>query len=133
MIFINPDFLNIPETREAAMAQLTATLAGKVAAEKSKFIEGNRAATWGHTEVLTALRAIVGNKCWYSEVHLEGADPNVDHFRPKGRVREVDAELKDTGTLNDGYWWLAFEPRNFRLACVHSNQRRTDSDTQGGK
>jgi hypothetical protein len=133
MIFINPDSLNIPSAREAAMIALSATLAGKTPAERSQFIEANRDGTWGHNEVLTALRAIAGNKCWYSEVHLEGADPNVDHFRPKGRVREIDADLKNTGAPCDGYWWLAFEPRNFRLACMHSNQRRTDPDTEGGK
>jgi len=133
MIFINPDSLVIPAAREAAMIALTSTLAGKPAPERSEFIEANRGVAWGHGEVLEALRAIAGNKCWYSEVHLEGADPNVDHFRPKGRVREVDTDLKHSGVQSGGYWWLAFEPRNYRLACMHSNQRRTDADTDGGK
>jgi hypothetical protein len=133
MIFINPDSLHIPVEREAKMRELTAVLNGKTAADRNSFIESNRSVTWGHAEVLAALRAIVGNKCWYSEVHLEGADPNVDHFRPKSRVREVDANLKHTGATCDGYWWLAFEPCNYRLACMHSNQRRTDQDTDGGK
>jgi hypothetical protein len=75
----------------------------------------------------------VGNKCWYSEVPLEGADPNVDHFRPKGQVREVDADLQNLQTTSPGYWWLAFECRNFRLSSMHANQRRVDTDTNGGK
>jgi hypothetical protein len=133
VIFINPDSLAIPAVREAGMIALTAVLAAKPAGERSQFIESNRDATWGHDDVLSALRAIAGNKCWYSEVHLEGADPNVDHFRPKGRVREVDAELQNTGVQSEGYWWLAFEPRNFRLASMHANQRRVDADTEGGK
>ena len=89
--------------------------------------------TWAADEVLCALRKIVGNKCWYSEVPLEGADPNIDHFRPKGQVREVDATLQNTQTTSPGYWWLAFEPRNFRLSSMHANQRRVDADTNGGK
>jgi len=133
VIFVNPDSLVIPAAREAAMTALTVALIGKPAVERSQFIKDNRDETWGHAEVLAALRAIVGNKCWYSEVHLEGADPNVDHFRPKGRVREVDSDLKHTGAAWDGYWWLAFEPLNYRLASMHSNQRRTDEDTEGGK
>ena len=133
MIFVNPDSLNVPAARRAAMAALTVRLAGISREERKKFIESNRENTWGHDEVLTALRDIMGNKCWYSEAHLEGADPNVDHFRPKGRVREVDADLNNTGDESEGYWWLAFEPLNYRLASMHSNQRRTDKDTQGGK
>ena len=65
---------------------------------------------------------------------LEGADPNVDHFRPKGRVVEIDhSTLEKTGDISPGYWWLAFEPKNFRLSCMHSNQRRVDKETEGGK
>ncbi len=83
--------------------------------------------------MLKALRKIVGNKCWYSEVRLEGADPNVDHFRPKEQVREVDTDLQNTQTTSPGYWWLAFEHWNFRLSSMHANQRRVDADTNGGK
>jgi len=133
MIFINPDSLEIPLESEETLRILTETLAEKTAVERRRFIESNRAKSWGHEAMLTALRAIVGNKCWYSEVHLEGADPNVDHFRPKGRVREVGTNLENTGEFSDGYWWLAFEPRNYRLAAMHANQRRVDKDTDGGK
>jgi hypothetical protein len=76
---------------------------------------------------------VVGNKCWYSEVQLDGADPNVDHFRPKGGVREVDEDLQNTKVASAGYWWLAFEFSNFRLAAMHANQRRADDQTEGGK
>ena len=117
------------------MQNLTTELLGKQPAERSAFINANanRNASWAHPDVLEALDAVAGNKCWYSEVQLDGADPNVDHFRPKGRVREVDADLQNTGNACDGYWWLAFEFSNYRLAAMHANQRRTDDDTEGGK
>lgn len=101
--------------------------------DRIEFINSKRDRTWGHPELLETLRAVVGNKCWYSEVPLEGADPNVDHFRPKGSVREVDNELRPTKTTWSGYWWWAFELRNFRLSSEHANQRRVDSETNGGK
>jgi len=101
--------------------------------DRDAFIERKRDVSWAHPDVLRALRAPVGNKCWYSEVHLDGEDPNVDHFCPKGSVREVNESLEPTGKESVGYWWLAFEPRNYRLACMHSNQRRVDTDTDGGK
>jgi hypothetical protein len=67
-------------------------------------------------------------------VPLEGADPNVDHFRPKSRVVEIDpTTLEKTGVQHGGYWWYAFEPSNFRLSSMHANQRRVDPQTDGGK
>ena len=135
MILINPDLLAIPAARRTEMENLTAELIAKQPAERSAFINSNanRDKSWGHLDVLTALRAIAGNKCWYSEVQLDGADPNVDHFRPKGRVREVDANFNQIGDPIAGYWWLAFDPLNYRLAAMHANQRRTDETTAGGK
>jgi hypothetical protein len=133
MIFINPNKLNIPAAREEALKVLSEVLLGWPEELRSEFIEGLRDETWAHPEVLAALRSIVGNKCWYSETHLEGADPNVDHFRPKGRVREVDPELNNTKKTSDGYWWLAFDQQNYRLAAMHANQRRIDKNTAGGK
>jgi hypothetical protein len=133
MILINPDLIELKAVRRTALATLAKQLLQKPEAARTAFIDEKREETWAHPEVLEALRAVVGNKCWYSEVPLEGADPNVDHFRPKGQVREVDANLNPTKTKVGGYWWLAFEFLNFRLAAMHANQRRTDTDTNGGK
>jgi len=101
--------------------------------ERKDFIDENRDATWGADELRSALSALVGHKCWYTEVGLEGADPHVDHFRPKGAVREVDENLNNTKISRPGYWWLAFELENYRLTCQHANVRRVDKDTDGGK
>jgi hypothetical protein len=134
MIYINPTRIRFPRDWEERARELTRRLASKPLAERAAFIDSNREATWAHPELLETLRGVVGNKCWYSEVPLEGADPNVDHFRPKGRVVEVDCDtLNKTGIVSAGYWWLAFEPKNFRLACMHANQRRVDEETDGGK
>lgn len=133
MIHVDIGKLIRPDGWEKRASDLLATLKQKSAADRSAFIDQCSDETWADPALLTALRSLVGNKCWYSEVPLEGADPNVDHFRPKGRVKEVDADLKPTGTLLPGYWWWAFEWRNFRLASMHSNQRRVDPLTAGGK
>jgi hypothetical protein len=133
MIFINPNKLSVPAQREEELRVLTEVLLGWPEELRAQFIEGHREEAWGHPEILRALRSIVGNKCWYCETHLEGADPNVDHFRPKGRVREVDRDLNNTKKTSDGYWWLAFDHQNYRLAAMHANQRRIDEDTAGGK
>lgn len=133
MIFINPDLMRPDNAWEQRAQRLATELLQKATDERAAFIEAQRQNTWGHRELLAALRNVVGNKCWYSEVRLEGADPNVDHFRPKGQVREVDDTFQQTGQISPGYWWLAFELRNYRLAAMHANQRRVDEHTVGGK
>lgn len=63
------------------------------------------------------MAALSSNKCWYSEVRLAPSELEIDHFRPKGRIATV---------RHDGYWWLAFNWRNFRLAYSLINKRRRD-------
>lgn len=134
MIFINPHDIDFDPKWEAKARELTKELLIKKPEERVAFINSKRADTWGNEALLKSLKGAVGNKCWYSEVLLDGTDPNIDHFRPKGRITEIDiSTLEKTGLTSAGYWWLAFEPKNFRLSCMHSNQRRVDEETQGGK
>lgn len=61
-------------------------------------------------------------KCWYSEKVLEADSGEVEHFRPKKKVwKSVPA--------HGGYWWRAFDWRNFRLAHPLVNKRRKDYST----
>lgn len=134
MIYINPSKIRIPDEWKNRAAKLTSELIKKSPKDRAAFIDSKKNKTWGDDVILAALRIVVGNKCWYSEVDLTGADPNIDHFRPKNRVKEIDIDtLTVNGVETNGYWWLAFEPLNFRLACMHSNQRRVDETTEGGK
>ena len=133
MIFIDPMKVKISGALRTALNAATAGLQQVAPAERAAYFKNKRDTTWGDPALVAALRQVVGNKCWYSEVALGGADPNVDHFRPKGRVVEVSDEMEKTGQEFDGYWWLAFEPLNFRLSSQHANQRRVDEDTEGGK
>lgn len=133
MIHVDIGKLIRPPGWDDRASTLLEALKKKSPDDRSAFIDQCRNQTWADPGLLAALRSLVGNKCWYSEVPLEGADPNVDHFRPKGRVKEVDKDLKPIGDPLPGYWWWAFEWRNFRLASMHSNQRRVDLHTNGGK
>lgn len=78
-------------------------------------------------ELAPQLAKLCNKKCWYSESLNPGSDKDVDHFRPKNRVDE-DPE-------HEGYWWLAFNWRNYRYSCQWCNQRRVDAQnrTEGGK
>lgn len=68
---------------------------------------------------------ISNGKCWYCETNELRSDKPIDHFRPKNSV----AECPD----HPGYWWLAFEWRNYRYCCTYCNSRRVDVKTAGGK
>ena len=83
-----------------------------------------RQALW--REVSQDLAELGYHKCWYSESKNPASDANVDHFRPKGRVAE--------DCTHEGYWWLAFDWRNFRYSSQWCNQRRNRvNGTSGGK
>lgn len=75
-----------------------------------------------------------GDKCWYSEVKRMNTDFNVDHFRPKGAVKKAKESyavrvVGGQSQKHSGYWWLAFEPKNYRYSCQYANQPRDN----GGK
>lgn len=78
---------------------------------------------------------IVGSKCWYSEVDSIGAELEIEHFRPKGIVSNLDytevlgpktwhllnQPLDEQQKRDIGYYWLAYNWRNYRLSCKISN------------
>jgi hypothetical protein len=78
-----------------------------------------------------ALQDVLGDyldgKCWYCESIIKRSPTPVDHFRPKGNV----IEAPDHG----GYWWLAYNWRNYRFAYTHCNTFGTAEKRgkEGGK
>nr|CAA6800108.1 MAG: Unknown protein [uncultured Thiotrichaceae bacterium] len=60
------------------------------------------------------------NKCWYTEAQDSVSAYHVDHFRPKGRVTDA------SGNQSGGYWWLAFEWKNYRISGQLPNIRKKD-------
>lgn len=95
-------------------------------AERAKRIKAHRQ-LWA--DLRPHLAELSDNKCWYVECRSDGADDDVDHFRPKGGV----AEERDRS--HPGYYWLAFEWSNFRLSCHRANRPRKAPKTgiTGGK
>ncbi len=77
-----------------------------------------------HTEVRKALEKLFHDKCAYCETSIAaGADWNVEHYRPNGRV----AERED----HPGYYWLAYTWDNLFPSCEHCNQNRKDKPRWG--
>ena len=104
--------------------------------EVSDLDDDNRASVISRRKAIwTVLRPELGKlsdkKCWYCEVKVkpERSDVPIDHFRPKNRVNKKDCEG------HPGYWWLAFDWKNFRYSCTHCNSSHHDTTTDmtGGK
>jgi hypothetical protein len=83
---------------------------------RKKYIDANGSRKWKPIKDWLTLR--LGSKCWYTEFRLIGAPLVVDHYRP----------------VCD-YWWLAFDPENYRIACPWANSPEHNSifNRPGGK
>jgi hypothetical protein len=94
-------------------------------------------ASWGRRKQERGLHktALVGPDLWFSKcVWCEQVRPakrelDVEHYRPKVWVTEWKGEppiVSDTPPreigVGPGYWWLAFEWKNYSLSCKTCNQ-----------
>ena len=86
--------------------------------ERKAFIKDN--VDWNTLQAL--MYNLSEGKCWYSEAPPGAGDYEIDHFRPKNRSKQYDG----TPLKPNGYWWLAYNWRNYRLAGGLVNKRRRD-------
>jgi len=56
-------------------------------------------------------------KCGYCEKRVEAAFNDVEHFRPKATA------VRTGGSVDPGYWWLAWHVPNLLFACVQCNRQ----------
>jgi uncharacterized protein (TIGR02646 family) len=96
--------------QEKADDVLTQLKAAASPDERRKII-AKKSTLWG--ELKETLKELSHGKCWYTESKNDGSYDDVDHFRPKGKV--------DENSDHPGYWWLAFDYKNYRFSCKVSN------------
>ncbi len=75
---------------------------------------------YGASQVREVLKGTQHNKCCYCENRTSPG--RIDHFRPKGRVRQHKAGEE----IHPGYYWLAYEWDNLVLACEDCNNKKSD-------
>src|SRR6266487_3861728 len=85
-------------------------------AERQKIIGANKE-FW--KKLLPWMRSITKGKCWFSESKGACQYWEVEHYRPKGAARNLDGTVRD-----EGYDWLAFDWRNFRLSGGVTNRKK---------
>lgn len=101
---------------EAITAQLQA--ASDEAARK--IILDEHEGFWRDARIRNWLMGQFANKCWYTEAEESISPIHVDHFRPKGRVKNLD------GSYESGYWWLTFNWKNYVIAGHLINSKKSD-------
>ena len=78
-----------------------------------------------HQKVKEALEELFFLKCVYCEIDISRSEWNVEHFRPKGRVKERRG--------HPGYYWLSYKWENLYPSCVFCNQSRKARPRWGRK
>lgn len=66
-------------------------------------------------------------KCAYCERDVHNQYGDIDHFRPKGRVTNLDnkpitKEVAGSTINHPGYYWLAYDLDNLLLSCIRCNR-----------
>jgi hypothetical protein len=100
--------------------QLTAELRAALNEDERKTIIDKHQKLWRDNRVRDWLLGLYHNKCWYTEAQEVVSAIHVDHYRPKGRVTELDK------SEHDGYWWLAFDWTNYRMCGQLINVKKSD-------
>lgn len=98
---------------EALSARLDAA---STKAERDEIIEANKA-IWG--ELKPWLLERFHRKCWFSEARDSFSHWDIEHYRPKKAAKDLDGTER-----GEGYWWLAFDWRNFRICGNVGNRKK---------
>ncbi|MEZ4849028.1 MAG: hypothetical protein R3B93_10520 [Bacteroidia bacterium] len=91
-----------------------------------------------HTRIAHTNDPILNNKlakCWYSEMPVAAKNgKDVEHFRPKNEASQITNpqrqklrqilgfDIPQAPKPPDGYKWLEFEPKNYRMSHPHVNR-----------
>jgi uncharacterized protein (TIGR02646 family) len=75
-------------------------------------------AVYGHPDVRQRLLEAQRGKCCYCEISIASEPGDIEHFRPKARVRQGDGEPMRT----PGYFWLVYTWSNLLYACSDCNR-----------
>lgn len=110
MIAVIKDLARIPASLTSLACQTSLTEVLNIADPDHKKKIKQR--FYGDDDVVRRLKAIYHCKCAYCESFEP--DPEVEHFRPKGRVQDVPDHT--------GYFWLCYEWTNLLPACHDCNK-----------
>lgn len=115
-----PDKATPPADWLDEAAAVTVSLRKATNDDERKTIIEKSEKLWRDDRVRNWLLQRFNNKCWYTEAQDSVSAIHVDHYRPKGRVSDLDKKE------SDGYWWLAFDWTNYRMCGQLINVKKSD-------
>lgn len=125
-IDINAFLATVPASKKKSLAKIYRNLKGQ-SEEIIRQRVSNGNSKW--RPIKRDMEAFSRRKCWYTESKNSGFPLEVEHFRPKGKITD------NNNNLLHWYWFLAFNPANYRLSCKFSNGLNVNPATEktGGK
>ena len=112
-----PDALRVGAARTEAHCAAYDDNAAAYSAGKIKFRFDDK--VYGDEAVKTLLREAQHRKCCYCEGRFDECAPfDVEHYRPKGAVRQDQQSQRQF----PGYYWLAYSWENLYLCCPICNR-----------
>ncbi len=120
MIRLRPRPATPNTLKSSRVARTRESIRQKVAAGESLTDKDFPSRHWLKDDVRLTLWRYQRRKCCYCERIREAKrEPDIDHFRPKKRVRgQSERDL--------GYWWLAYTWTNLLFCCRPCNQLKSD-------
>ncbi len=112
-IDLNAVIDSIPQAIRDDLHVIDDSMATKTDAEK---VTTASAGNPNWSPVKTYLENASNRKCWYTESKNPGCLNDVEHYRPKAKVTD------SAGHVEHWYWFLAFNPINYRLSSQISNR-----------
>lgn len=123
MIYIDMSKLKLDQSLLDEGERLTAELLALPEKDRKQFIDDN-SEYW--TKVKPAFDKLAHYKCWYTEAKEDVSAYTMDHFRPKNKVTNTTHSYKiKTIASSKAYWWLAFDPQNYRLMGSIPNSKKS--------
>ncbi len=124
MIYIDrTTFQPSREWLETSAALLDELILNRNNKEKRDAIIDRKSSQKHWSSLKNELKKLSYGKCWYSEARDIYSYYHVDHFRPKKRA--ID-DITGTRVERDGYWWFAFNYKNYRLSGGVGNTLKAD-------
>lgn len=116
----------IPTDKKKNLASRYRSLKDETEAKIRQKVSGGNA-TW--KPIKEEMETFSTRKCWYTESKNAGFPYEVEHFRPKGKI------VDNAGNVIHWYWFLAFNPTNYRLSGQFPNRLNINPETglTGGK
>jgi uncharacterized protein (TIGR02646 family) len=121
-MYINFDKLTTPKKKwlDKAAELLKELETSETVDDRNKIIDKNHK-YWKLFK--NSFKELSYNKCWYSETKNPYSHLHIDHFRPKKRVQDI---FDEEYPIRDGYWWLTFDYKNYRLCGSVGNTKKND-------